>query len=257
MGKSRKMMKGRKPRETVVYVGSREQLTGFRYDKDKMEFTGLTLDGREISVASFSQTQYQSTSGKEKVVTRIQDKVVPYDDDLMGHLSQFHGIVVLDTNTRIINGERISACGFIIFTLRRSTREDSYEVNVVEDGIIAFRNCPSEMSPERYAWFTFARKLNSNLINIRRIFCLATDHDMDNHARYHSREVPIIKGFFLPANFKLMYARADAENQNILNFFIKKCDRESSQFVKALEETGINETEERRLRITEIPIVLI
>jgi hypothetical protein len=257
MGKSRKKMKERKPREIVVHVRSQEQLTGFDYDKDKMEFTGLTSDGREISVASFSQTQYQSASGKDKVVTRIQDKVVPYDDDLMRHLSEFNAIVVLDTNTRIIDGEKISACGFIIFTSRRSMRENSYEVNVIKDGIIAFRNCPNEMSPERYAWFLIARKLNSNLINIRRRFCLATDHDMDNHARYHNREIPIIRGFVLPANFKLMYARADAENQNILNFFIKKCDRESSQFIKALGETGIYETEERRVTISEIPIVLI
>ena len=61
----------------------------------------------------------------------------------------------------------------------------------------------------------------------------------------------------MPANFKLMYARADAKNQNILNFFIKKCDRESSQFIKALGEAGIYETEERRVTISEIPIVLI
>jgi hypothetical protein len=76
--KYKKCCLDRKPREHVVMVGSSEPLHGVHYDKEKMEFTGLTLDDRLIKpVVTYSQTHYKTDSAKEKVITRIQDKVVP------------------------------------------------------------------------------------------------------------------------------------------------------------------------------------
>ena len=38
----------KKPRKQIVMVGSPEPLRGVHYDKDKMEFMGLTIDGHLI-----------------------------------------------------------------------------------------------------------------------------------------------------------------------------------------------------------------
>ena len=91
----------KKPREQTVMVGSPERLRGFYYDKDKMEFMGVTLDGRLIELdVTFSQTHYIGQSGKEKVISRVQDKVIPHEADLMRHLSSsFDLIIAVDTNT--------------------------------------------------------------------------------------------------------------------------------------------------------------
>jgi len=79
-GSSKKYKKcciDKKPRERIVMIGSPEPLHGLHYDKDKMKFMGLTSDGRLIEpVGAFSQTHYIGESGKEKVINRVQDKVV-------------------------------------------------------------------------------------------------------------------------------------------------------------------------------------
>jgi len=50
---------------------------------------------------TFSQTHYTAGSGKEKVVSRIQDKVVPNRADLFRHLSSsFDLLIAIDTNTK-------------------------------------------------------------------------------------------------------------------------------------------------------------
>jgi hypothetical protein len=68
--KYKKCCFGKKPRENIVMIGSPERLRGFHYDKNTMEITGgLTIDGRLIKLpVTFSQTQYKSDSGKEKVL---------------------------------------------------------------------------------------------------------------------------------------------------------------------------------------------
>ncbi|NCO83465.1 MAG: hypothetical protein COZ31_07595 [Nitrospirae bacterium CG_4_10_14_3_um_filter_44_29] len=55
--KFKKCCRDKKPRERIVMLESPEPLRGFRYDKDKMEFMGLTLDGRLIKLdITFTQT---------------------------------------------------------------------------------------------------------------------------------------------------------------------------------------------------------
>jgi len=75
-------------------VGSPEPLRGLHYDKDKMEFTGLTADGRLIKpFVTFSQTHYKGESGKEKVLSRIQGKVISAASDLMRYLAS-SGVII-------------------------------------------------------------------------------------------------------------------------------------------------------------------
>ena len=66
----------KKPRERSVMIGSSESLRGVHYDKEKMEFTGITHDNRLIKpVVTYSQTHYESESGKERDITRIMTRL--------------------------------------------------------------------------------------------------------------------------------------------------------------------------------------
>ena len=48
------------------------------------------------------------------MISRVQDKVVVGEPDFLRYLSStFDLIVSMDTNTKLIEGERISACGII------------------------------------------------------------------------------------------------------------------------------------------------
>src|SRR3972149_166435 len=121
----------KKPREHTVIVASPEPLHGVHYDKERMEFTGLTPGDRlNKPVITYSQTHYQSDSGKEKVIDRIQDKVIPNEAELMRHLSSdFALIIAIDTNTRMIQSEKISVSGVVHCVLRRTADTNSYDAD--------------------------------------------------------------------------------------------------------------------------------
>jgi hypothetical protein len=237
-------------------VGSPEPLRGVHYNKDKMEFTGLTTDGRLIKPdVTFSQTHYAGQSGKEKVITRIQDKVIPNEGDLMKYLlSSFDLIIAVDTNTKVIGSETVSVTGVVHCVVQVTSDPAAYNVEFPWHGSVLVRNCPNELSPEKFGWKTVIQETNKDPRNIPKRFALVTDHDLDNHTSYNSRRIPIFRDFYLPANFILMYGRGDGPSQNLLNYVVRQCDKKSTDILKEIEEKGYYQIDSRKLSIAQIPV---
>jgi hypothetical protein len=246
----------KQPREQSVIVASSEPLRGVHYDKEKMEFTGLTLDDRLIKpVITYSQTHYKSHSGKEKVLVRIQDKVIHDEADLLRHLfSDFDLIIAIDTNTKTIGSERISVAGTVHCVLQHIPASNSYDVNFPWHGAILFRNCPIALPSEKFGWVTEIQRINRDPLSKRKRFAVVTDHDFDNHPSYNTQKTPIFKAFYLPDNFRLMYGRGDGSNQSFLNDLVKRCDKKSTEVLRMIEQTGYYQHESTRYSIDQIPV---
>ena len=246
----------KKPREHIIMVGSPEPLRGVHYNKDKMEFTGLTTDGRLIKPnVTFSQTHYTGQSGKEKVISRIQDKVISNEGDLMKYLSSsFDLIVAVDTNTKVIGSETVSVTGVIHCVVQATSDPGAYNLEFPWHGAVLVRNCPNELSPEKFGWKTVMQEANKDPRNIQKRFALVTDHDLGNHTSYNSKRIPIFRNFYLPTNFVLMYGRGDGPNQNPLNYVVRQCDKKSTDILKEIEEKGYCQIDERKLTISQIPV---
>ncbi len=245
----------KKPREQAIMVGSSEPLKGVHYDKEKMVFTGLTHDDRLIKpVVTYSQTHYKSDSGKEKVIDRIQDKVIPNEAELMRHLSSsFDLIIAIDTNTKAIGSETISVTGIVHCVVQSTPEPDSYNVDLSWYGAILFRNCPSKLPPEKFGWMKVIQGVNRKPQNELKRFVIVTDHDLDNHASYNNKQIPIFRDFYLPDNFVLMYGR-DKPNQNLLNYVLKQCDKKSTEVLRAIEQNGYYQHGDKKLSINQIPV---
>jgi len=245
----------KKPREQIVMLGSPEPLRGVHYDKDRMEFMGLTTDGRLIKPeVTFSQTHYTGQSGKEKVITRIQDKVIPNEGDLLKYLSSsFDLIIAVDTNTKLIAGETVSVTGVVHCVVQATPDPKGYDVDFPWHGAVLFRNCPNELPSEKFGWMT-VMQANRDPRNILKRFALVTDHDLGNHSLYNSRKIPIFRDFYLPDIFVLMYGRGDGPNQDLLNYVVRQCDKESTELLKEIEEEGYYQSDDRKLSIAEIPV---
>lgn len=254
--KFKKCCLGKKPREQIVMVGSPEPLRGVHYDKDKMEFMGLTIDGCLIKPdVTFSQTHYIGQSGKEKVINRIQDKVIPNEGDLMKYLSSsFDLIIAVDTNTKVIAGETLSVTGVVYCVVQATPDSTVYNVDFPWHGAVLFRNCPNELPSEKFGWMTVMQEANREPRNTLKRFALVTDHDLDNHTSYNNKTVPIFRDFCLPNNFALMYGRDDGPNQNILNYVVRQCDRKSTDILKEIEKKGYYQLDERKFPIDQIPV---
>ncbi len=245
----------KKPREKIVMLGSPERLRGIHYDKDKMEFMGLTLDGRLIKPdVTFSQSHYIGQSGKEKVITRVQEKVIPNEADLMKHLSSFDMIIAVDTNTKIIESETVSVTGVVHGGVQKTLNPDIYDVDFPWYDVILFRNCPSELPSEKFGWMTVIRRFNHNPLNETKRVAIVTDHDLDNHQLYKNKQIPIFRNFYLPDNITLMYGRSDGSTENLLNDVVKRCDKKSTETLREIEKNQYYQHGDKKISITQIPI---
>jgi len=253
--KYKKCCLDKKPREQIVMVASPEPLCGVHYDKEKMEFMGLALDDRLIKPAfTYSQTHYKSDFGKEKVITRIQDKIIPNEAELMKYLSSsFDLIIAIDTNTNDIGNEKISVSGIVHCILKNMPEPDTYYADFPWNGALLFRNCPNELPPEKFGWITVIQEINRNPLNKFKRFALVVDHDRDKHIPYNNRQLPIFRDFCLPDNFILMYG-SDGPNQSILNYVVKHCDKKSKEVLRAIEQTGYFQHGSKKLSIDQIPV---
>jgi len=249
--KFKKCCLDKKPRERIVMVGSPEPLRGFHYDKDKMKLMGLTHDGRLIEPeVTFTQTHYTGQSGKEKVISRVQDKVIANEADLMKYLSSsFDMIIAVDTNTKVVGTETVSVTGVVHCVIQNQMDQDNYYVDFPWHGTILFRNCPMELPSEKFGWMTVIKEFNRKPLNRAKRIAIITDHDFDNHALFNSNKIPIFKDFYLPNNFILIYGRGDGPSQNLLNYVVKQCDKKSKDLLKDIEVKGYYEHGDKRIEL--------
>lgn len=252
----------KKSRERSVMIGSSEPLRGVYYDKEKMELSGITHDNRLIKPAlTYSQTHYESESGKERVITRIHDKVVVGEPDILRHLSStFDVIVAMDTNTKEIAGERISACGIVHCILQRlpDTEREGYYASFPWQNTLLFRNSLSNLPPEKFAWITEIRRIkNAGPRMGSSRLALVTDHDMNNHALLNAKKSPIFADIYLPDNFTLLYGRGDGSSESILNELVKHCDKEASIVLETISESGYYQDGEVKYSIDQIPVAAL
>ena len=252
----------KKPREQSVMIGSSEPLRDVYYDKDKMEFAGITHDNRLIKpVVTFSQTHYESESGKERIITRIHDKVVVGEPDILRHLSStFDVIVAMDTNTKEITGERISACGIIHCILQpfSDAEGEGYYASFPWQKTLLFRNSLRNLPPEKFAWITEIRRIKDAVPHAESSrFGLVTDHDMANHNLLNAKKSPIFADIYLPDNFTLLYGRGDGSSESILNKLVKHCDKEASIVLEAIAESGYYQNGEVRYSTDQIPVAVL
>ncbi len=245
----------KKPRKQRVMFKTDEPIHSVYFDKDTMSFTAaLTNDDRLIEIpTSFTETYYTGESGKEKVTSRIQDRVIPDAKDLLRHLSSFDLIIGIDTNTKTINSEEVSATGIIHCRLTPAPGKTGYNGIVQRPGFLLFRNCPKELHPEKLAWMNIINRFNRNPDNMHKKFAIVTDHDLGNHIPFNKRQTAIFKDFYIPDNFTLMYGRGDGSSDNILNDLIKKCDKRSSEVLSCFEKDGFYEDSNVKVSFDQIP----
>jgi hypothetical protein len=168
--------------------------------------------------------------------------VVVGEPDILRYLSStFDLIVAMDTNTKVIADERISACSIVHCILQRlpNTEREGYYAGFPWQNMLLFRNSASNLSPKKFAWITEIRRITNagpHLGSSR--FAFVTDHDMNNHTLLNAKKSPIFGDFYLPDSFTLLYGRGDGSSESIINELVKRCDKESSTVLEAIAESG-------------------
>jgi hypothetical protein len=220
-----------------------------------MTFQGIAHDGHLIKpVVTFSQTHYIGQSGREKVLTRIHDKVIPNEADLIKYLSSFDLIIAVDTNTERFGGDSVSASGIVQCLAKTTADPNVYSVEFPWHGVSLFRNCPQELSPEKYGWVCILKEISRDSKNAMKNICFVSDHDRDNHGQYNSRSLPIFSDIYFPPNFTIMYGKGDSSKESLLNHLVHLCHKESKRVLKGIENGGFCTIEGMKIHISQIPI---
>jgi hypothetical protein len=252
--KYKKCCGNKNPRERIVLVGSPVPLSGLHYDKDKMESVGLDHEGNLIQPkAVISQTHYIGESGNEKIISRVQDKVIANEADLHRYLTSSFDIVIgVDTNTSVIGSDDISAAYIIHCDIQGISEDGFCNIEFPSHGVILFRNCPPDLHPEKFGWMQMLNELYRDPRNKGKRIGIITDHDMSNHKSYIDRTLPLFKDIYLPSNVVLLYGKGDGAKDTMLNVVVHLCDKKSKEVLNYINLKGFYEQGNIKVLISQI-----
>ena len=157
----------------------------------------------------------------------------------LSELAQYDSVFVIDTNTRTLDGRKVSAACFIC--CRFIPEGDKVRIDC--DGklnIYEFYNVPG--NPEMLAILKVARDVSRSARPRRRLrIAFVTDSEIGSHDEISTGRQPIYGRYCLPKGFLLHYASADTGHE-IVNKLIRFCDRQSSNYLRYLEDGSVKQS---------------
>lgn len=184
-------------------------------------------------VNTYSEASYDRPKGP-KVLTRtpISGPGLQIDpNDAL--IRNYDLLVAVDTNTRQIAEQRVSATGITVGTHARHPSSGGKAIAYRTPFCLEFVDVVEE--PERIGWMMAIRELRDyNVITADARVGLIVDSDLSNIPAYNARRTPLCGNFFLPERIQLIYASSDAGRGYLANKLIQMADRAAQQLLDYL-----------------------
>ncbi len=147
-------------------------------------------------------------------------------------LSEFDILYAVDTNTIEVSDKFYSIGTIVICELEKKVNElkANYSIMNIIESVNEYRH----PNIEQVMWKGAIEHIISNdkLKSTEKVG-FVVDCDLGNLNKYNSKELPIFDKFYLPDNFKLIYASADSGNEYLPNKLIKLADSEATKILKS------------------------
>jgi len=185
-------------------------------------------------------THYERTKGK-KYQSKISSSNQQATISGLEELTTLDSFVIVDTNSIEINKVKVSAAFFVVCKLIKDNHKGFLLQSLDNCGhVYEFHNVAG--NPELLSIYRIANDtLKSRNIPNNKLVGFVTDTEIAKHESYASGEIPIYLDKKLPSGFKLFYASSDTGNE-ILNKLLKFCDKESTNYLKRLQNNEIKIT---------------
>lgn len=237
-----------RPKTRYAYLGHEERFDSVEIGNGQVQGVRLYTGEWVKPQAFFSQTEYSRASGKTKVVNRVLNS---FAVDPAAYLTECGAFYAIDTNTRQIGENRVSV-GCILECFAHFTSERQVTVDFPRWIITPFKNCEPGLE-ERHTWAVLVRLITASPVyKVGQRVAIVTDHDLNNHARFQRKDLPLEGDTYLPEGFELIYASTDTGGHEI-NRLVMECDKRSSQVLRQLGETGTAPTEGATIEIGALP----
>jgi hypothetical protein len=148
-------------------------------------------------------------------------------------LTQFESIFFIDTNSRVINGQKISVSAFI--RCRLDSIAEGYHV-VCDEGRVNIYEFHGDLDkPEKFAIFKLMSDIKkSEMLSSMARIAVVTDTELGRHDEINAGKAPLYGPHYLPDGFCLLYASADT-GQEFLNRVFRVCDRASTSWLDEIQ----------------------
>jgi hypothetical protein len=223
----------RKPRDLVVTVdmGEPTRLTGIGITHDNQ--IEVIQDGRVIQPKEARvEATYERIKGP-KILTRASLEVASLALSPNRALEKYDLLYAVDTNTRIIRGERVSV-GCIVLA-QCELCPPLVQVTMRPMNWLELRNVSGP--PENLVWADFIGRVMLNpAYDIRLQIGIVVDSDLGRLPEYNARTAPICDGFFLPANVEFIYASSErSEHEYVPNLLMSIADKQAAHLLREIE----------------------
>ncbi|MGB3224809.1 MAG: SEC-C domain-containing protein [Desulforhopalus sp.] len=210
--------------------------------------TPVTLDGVEINTktgnirllrngqaiepkSAQAEVTYKREKGN-KVLSRspLRPNLMFVNTDQA--LTGFDAIFAVDTNTKIIEEEKVSITGIVWGQAIPGQSLSQIAIGYSTIQLIEFR-CPTQ-NPEKIGWVEAIQLIRgsqgySDSLSV----ALIVDSDLGAHDAINRGEEELVPGVSLPDNFTIFYGSSDSKNDSIANRMIELADKEAKKLLNS------------------------
>lgn len=204
---------------------------------------GVVVEGGLTDVSTV--VSYQRAKGP-KVITKIPQEshrplMTPHS-----YVEAFDVVFAIDTNSRLIRDEWYSVGAMAVL----ETLEIVKDLGGVTKKVVSSMNMFGALihgknlgeNPEPWFWKIAIEegiKLQYPKYNNELRVGLVVDSELGRLDQYNSGALPIFGDYYLPRNFRLVYASADTGSDFTLNKLLSLCDKEATLQLDHVQRGGI------------------
>ncbi len=228
-------MKNRKPRTVVtnLYIENGDSVDCI-FDKRKQSISlGILRKEKSVRPSNIQLSKLYLRKKKPKVLNRIDfKKPNEFSINDSDAIKLFDQVWAIDTNkkdlfSRVANISAITVCS-----------TDGHEVHYP---VLAIVFGETTIHPETFGWRKFIEfVLNLNAYDPAHKYALIVDSELGNINAYNQKRMPICGNFYLPDNFQIIYATADAGKESIFNKLIGQSDKVSASLLETVSKNDNN-----------------
>jgi hypothetical protein len=226
---------------------SKERKTAFHgTTKDEVCEISFTFDSETqgISIAEAdpdslrTQVYYERESGKDKVLLSVpaRSDVSAFDpwDQIA---SQCSYLIAIDTNTRIVDGRKISVS--LACALPGELHALPNRIDLQPLCCYAIFEVASGINPECVGWHLLLTKhILPTRLTSKKTVGIVVDSELGLHQKINARSHPYYDHHFLPPLTSLIYASADGKTNSLPSEMLRYCDAVSAQTFDDLPQLG-------------------
>lgn len=227
----------RKKRNEEIYATTVGDVTEITVHFNAL--TGEVSFGGEMTNV-YSERSYDRPKGP-KVLSRVpqSDQKISFDAG-PALKKNFDFICAVDTNTRVIQGKRVSVVAVVTVKSITLPERDGLKSYWKHDVPFCIEYVELSQNPENFGWIAAIQLLKARkFIDDSMRVGMIVDSDLGKLRSYNERKEPVGLGLYLPANIQLVYATSDAGKESIVNVSLGLADSAASQCLAKLEAGAI------------------